>query len=219
MTNMATTLIYGKRTLKDFFSKPNNQWTWNSVCSIGYISTTKIVQWRPLVDIDLFWGKVKKRVNSNTQDLLDRFEDFGLKIGNYSCRSKYMKIYEYKKSMSFFDPGFSLYDYFKHLFKSHLASWNKISYTASLGWGNKTFFKQSRSQNQHNLYPMSLIDWQFRTVRFIHDKWFVWPFDCLLSWVIQSLLALLLPLHQTLPIKSSLMSYNKNKYTVETKTV
>ena len=42
-------------------------------------------------------------VNARTQDLIERYEDFGLKLV-YTIFNEYMKIGEYKSSMSFFLP-------------------------------------------------------------------------------------------------------------------
>ena len=38
------------------------------------------------------------------QDFMESFEDFGLKIGNYSCLNEYMKICENKRSRSYSQP-------------------------------------------------------------------------------------------------------------------
>ena len=44
MTKMATMPIYGKNLKKSSSPEPIDQWPWNLVCSIVYVSTTKIVQ-------------------------------------------------------------------------------------------------------------------------------------------------------------------------------
>ena len=44
MTNMAAMPIYGKNLKKIFFFRTNRPMTLNFVCSIGYASTTKVVQ-------------------------------------------------------------------------------------------------------------------------------------------------------------------------------
>ena len=41
--------------------------------------------------------------NAGTRDFMERFEDFGLKIGIHGCLNEYMEICEYKRSRSFFD--------------------------------------------------------------------------------------------------------------------
>ena len=40
MTNMATMPIYGKNLKKSSSPEPIDQWPWNLVCSIMYVSTT-----------------------------------------------------------------------------------------------------------------------------------------------------------------------------------
>ena len=49
MTNMATMPIYGKNLKKSSYSEPMDPWPWNLVCSIMYVSTTKVVQIKSLV--------------------------------------------------------------------------------------------------------------------------------------------------------------------------
>ena len=44
MTKMDAMPIYGKNLKKSSSSEPIDQWPWNLVCSIVYVSTTKIVQ-------------------------------------------------------------------------------------------------------------------------------------------------------------------------------
>ena len=44
MTNMAAMPIYGKNIKKSSSPEPIAWWPWNLVCSIVYVSTTKIVQ-------------------------------------------------------------------------------------------------------------------------------------------------------------------------------
>ena len=44
MTNMAAMPIYGKNLKKSSSPEPIDRWPWNLVCSIVYVSTTKIVQ-------------------------------------------------------------------------------------------------------------------------------------------------------------------------------
>ena len=41
--------------------------------------------------------------NACTYDLIENFEDFSLKIGIQNCPNEYMKLYEYKRSRSFFN--------------------------------------------------------------------------------------------------------------------
>ena len=49
MTNMATMPIYGKNLKKSSSPEPIDPWPWNLVCSIMYVSTTKVVQIKSLV--------------------------------------------------------------------------------------------------------------------------------------------------------------------------
>ena len=44
ITNMAAMPIYGKNLKKSFSSEPIDRWPWNLVCSIVYVSTTKVLQ-------------------------------------------------------------------------------------------------------------------------------------------------------------------------------
>ena len=44
MTNMATTPIYGKTTLKSSSPEPECRWQWDLVCSIGDVWPTEFVQ-------------------------------------------------------------------------------------------------------------------------------------------------------------------------------
>ena len=44
MTNMAAMPIYGKNLKKSSSPEPIDRWPWNLVCSIVYVSTTKIIQ-------------------------------------------------------------------------------------------------------------------------------------------------------------------------------
>ena len=44
MTNMAAMPIYGKNLKKSSSPEPIDRWLWNLVCSIVYMSTTKIIQ-------------------------------------------------------------------------------------------------------------------------------------------------------------------------------
>ena len=49
MTNMAAMPIYGKNLKKSSSPEPIDPWPWNLVCSIMYVSTTKVVQIKSLV--------------------------------------------------------------------------------------------------------------------------------------------------------------------------
>ena len=44
MTNMVTMPIYSKNFKKSSSPEPIDQWPWNLVCSIVYVSTTKVIQ-------------------------------------------------------------------------------------------------------------------------------------------------------------------------------
>ena len=59
MTKMAAMPIYGKNLKKSSFPEPIDRWPWNLVCSIVYVSTTKIFKLSPWVDLDPFYAKVK----------------------------------------------------------------------------------------------------------------------------------------------------------------
>ena len=76
---------------------------------------------------DFIWG------NAATQDFRETIEDFASQIGLYSHLNDNMRIYNYKRSRSFFDlyPLLSYIDNFKRLLESHCAIWDQISYRAS----------------------------------------------------------------------------------------
>ena len=59
MTNMAAMPIYGNNLKKSSSLELKGWWPWNLVWSIGYSSTTKFIQRRPWVDLDLFYSKVR----------------------------------------------------------------------------------------------------------------------------------------------------------------
>ena len=44
LTNMATMPIYGKNLKKSSSPEAIDRWSWNLVCCIVYVSTTKLVQ-------------------------------------------------------------------------------------------------------------------------------------------------------------------------------
>ena len=58
MTNMATMPIYGKNLKKSSSPEPIDPWPWNLVCSIMYVSTTKVFKLSPWFDLDPFYAKV-----------------------------------------------------------------------------------------------------------------------------------------------------------------
>ena len=49
MTNMAAMPIYGKNLKKSSSPEPIDPWPWNLVCSIMYVSTTKVIQIKSVV--------------------------------------------------------------------------------------------------------------------------------------------------------------------------
>ena len=59
MTKMAAMPIYGKNLKKSSSPEPIERWLWNLVCSIVYVSTTKIVQIISLGWPWPFYAKVK----------------------------------------------------------------------------------------------------------------------------------------------------------------
>ena len=59
MTKMAAMLIYGKNLKKSSSPEPIDRWPWDLVCSIVYVSTTKIVQIISLGWHDPFYAKLK----------------------------------------------------------------------------------------------------------------------------------------------------------------
>ena len=67
-------------------------------------------------------------------------EDFGVKIGWYiQCPKEYMKIYEYKRSKSFFDLSLRSFIFRQHLLKSLMANCYQISYSTSRVLGESKF--------------------------------------------------------------------------------
>ena len=59
MTNMATMPIYGKNLKKCTSPEAIDRWPWNLVCGIVYASTTKVTNYDPGFDLDLFYITVK----------------------------------------------------------------------------------------------------------------------------------------------------------------
>ena len=49
MTNMAAMPIYGKNLKKSSSPEPIDPWPWNLVCSIMYVSTTKVIKIKSVV--------------------------------------------------------------------------------------------------------------------------------------------------------------------------
>ena len=57
MTNMAAMPIYGKNLKKSSSSEPIDRWPWYLVCSIVYVSNTKIVQ---IISLGWPWPILRK---------------------------------------------------------------------------------------------------------------------------------------------------------------
>ena len=51
--------IYGEKLQKSSSSEPRGWWPWNLVYNIRYSSTTNVFIWRPWVDRDHFYDRVK----------------------------------------------------------------------------------------------------------------------------------------------------------------
>ena len=61
MTKMATMPIYGQTLKKSSSPEPKDWWPWNLVwyAALGARVLPSLFKWWPLVDLDLFYGKVK----------------------------------------------------------------------------------------------------------------------------------------------------------------
>ena len=111
MTNMAAMPIYGKNLKKSSSLEPIDRWPWNLVCSIVYAGATKIVQsmtlgwpWPILsqgqiLSHRLLYGKKWKLL------FLEAIAALGLKVDWSIQLNELMKLSEYQRSRSFFDPG------------------------------------------------------------------------------------------------------------------
>ena len=112
MTKMAAMPIYGKNLKKSSSPEPIDQWPWNLVCSIVYVSTIKIVQiislgwpW-PILRQGQIWshrllyGKKWKIIY-----FLETIAALGLKLAWSILLNEFMKLGEYSRSRSFFDLG------------------------------------------------------------------------------------------------------------------
>ena len=111
LTNMATVPIYGKNLKKSSPPEAIDRWSWNLVCCIVYVNTTKVVQIMTWVDLDLFYVKVKfgyigfRMGESENYLFLETIAALGLKVAWWIQLNKLMKLNEYQRSRSFFDLG------------------------------------------------------------------------------------------------------------------
>ena len=97
-----------------------------------------------LVPYAFVWEKVK------TMDFLEIIVVHDIKVGRWSQLNEYMKLWVPKVKDIHWPWSKSLrFNIFKLLFLNNgLADWSQISYGASLGWGNESIFKWSRSHDQ-----------------------------------------------------------------------
>ena len=66
MIYMAAMPIYGKNIKKSSSPEPIDQWPWNYVCSIAYVSTTKVkIILLPLTTVSHIWTVTNNQVYSN----------------------------------------------------------------------------------------------------------------------------------------------------------
>ena len=59
MIKMAAMPIYGKNIKKNSSPEPKGRWPWILVCIMGARVLPSLFKWRPWIDSDLFYGKVK----------------------------------------------------------------------------------------------------------------------------------------------------------------
>ena len=162
MSKMATMPIHGKNLKKSSSPELKGRWPWNLVCSIGCTSTAKLFKWWPWVYLNYFtamsnlvpyvfvWEMGKTMAFSETIVVYD------VEVGRCSKLCEYMNLYEYQRSRSFIDLGprslrFNIFKLFFFL-RNRYADWSQISSGASMGWGNESLFKWSRSHDQYGCH-------------------------------------------------------------------
>ena len=157
-TNMAAMPIYGKKTLKIFFSGTK----WPMTLKLGMqhwvlkyyqvssnddpgLTLTYFTARSNLVPYVFVWEKGK------TMDFSETIVVYDVKVDKCSQRNDYMNLYEYQRSRSFIDlgPRSLRFNIFKFLFlRNCLADWSQILCGASIGWENKSLYNWSKSHDQ-----------------------------------------------------------------------
>ena len=103
MTKMAAMPIYGKNLKKSSSPEPIDRWPWNLVCSIVYVSTTKIVQ---IISLGWPWPILPQgQIWSHIIYFLETIAALGLKLAWSIQLNEFMKLGEYQRSRLFFDLG------------------------------------------------------------------------------------------------------------------
>ena len=111
MTKMAAMSIYDKNLKKSSSPEPIDRWPWNLVCSIVYVSTTKIVQiiflgwpW-PILRQGQIWSHrlLYGKKSENYLFFSETIAALGLKVAWSIQLNEFMKLGEYQRSRSFFD--------------------------------------------------------------------------------------------------------------------
>ena len=146
MTKMATMPVYGKTFKKSSSLEPNSQWSWNLVCSVGYSSTTKLLQ---MMTLDWPWPIFKARSNLapyasvwakvKTMDFLETIVVYDIKVGRWSQLNEYMKFYAIQRSRSFTDLGPNYSDLiFSNFFSSITAKLTEAKFHVWTSWIGRT---------------------------------------------------------------------------------
>ena len=136
--------------------EPKGRWPWKLICSIGYLSTSKLVQIMTGLTLTYFMARSSFVPyafvwdDSKTMDFSEAIVVYDIKIGRFSKLNEYMKLMSTKGQGHLLTWSKSLrFNIFKLLFiNNHKADWSQISCGASLGWGNESLFKWSRSHDQ-----------------------------------------------------------------------
>ena len=138
--------IYGKNLKKSSSLEPNSRWSWNLVCSIGSLSTTKFLQmmilgwpWPILQQVQiwcfmLLYGKKLKQ-----WIFLEIIVVCAIRVGKWSQLNEYMKLYEFQRSRSFNDLGPSHSDLiFSNFFSSITARPREAEFHLEPPWDKGT---------------------------------------------------------------------------------
>ena len=146
---------YMVKTFKKSSSpEPEVLWSWNLVCSIGDSSSTKFYKWWPWVDLDLFYGKVKlgHLYVWMGKTVIKSFNGGKLAAKDYIDWIILLMKKNWPQGVVCPCPG-AIYLYMTTIFK-HLLHWNRLANQsqilcgASLGRGDESLYKWSRSHDQ-----------------------------------------------------------------------
>ena len=112
MTNMAAMPIYGKNLKKSSSTEPIDRWPWNLVCSIVYVSTSKIIQiislgwpWPILCQGQIWSHRLLYGEKVKIIYFLETIAALVLKSAWSIQLNEFMKLGKYQRSRSLFDLG------------------------------------------------------------------------------------------------------------------